>query len=460
MGKNRKTWLILILTCFLFCAQFFQGQADSSNLNESSPFSPVIYEQFITHPLDSIIISLDVENDFDIDYIAGSGCELYLWENEGIFKPYELLYRLEDEGSSSDAIQYGGLASGDINNDGYTDIIVGGSFAKLRILENEGGTGFSEIFLWDFEQDLFAVDVVDWNNDGFNDIVVGYTYETPLDSRVALLLNIGDEGFSEPVELYRAEAREFSDLDADDFDNDGDCDILISYSTVNNTGLYYVNGTIVFLQNNGLHSFIPSIVTHRGDGEYHGKNTRIHPRLAVADYDQDGDFDFAFGDNSGIVELLWNDGNGSFQEPLILNDFGNISKITDADYDMDGDIDLVVSTRGYDYMVDGGFYVIYNNIVRLSLQTPQSNHLYLFDHQLHFGDSSMLIGPTTFRINRQVETDYVEFYVNDKLMNTDNTYPFEWRWSKLHFGEASVKIIGYFSDGTTHALQEHYTKFF
>ena len=39
--------------------------------------------------------------------------------------------------------------------------------------------------------------------------------------------------------------------------------------------------------------------------------------------------------------------------------------------------------------------------------------------------------------------DTVEFYINNDLKITDSSPPWEWRWTELHFGLATIKIIAY-----------------
>ncbi len=458
MKKRKETIVICLVAGILLSTSLSMVDAESNIFKMGDLFSPVFTECFFSYPLNSALASLDVKEDGDTDYIFGLNYNILICENKGVFGHIEEPICALDHDFYFDDIHFGGLSSGDMNYDGFADIVVGGVFGKIRVVQNNGGGDFSEHLILDnFGENIYGINTVDWNQDGLNDIVFSCS-SNYTGYPVSVILNQGSNHYSEPIYLFETDEL-VVDLDVNDFDNDGDWDVLVSYSS-SGADSCFVYEYISLFRNNGEDLFGQIPILERGDGEYHNGDTRIHARLATADYDQDGDIDFAFGDNSGIVELLINEGDGSFEERGILCDLGNVSMPIPSDYDQDGDVDIVVSTMGFEFGIDGGFYVIYNNIIPLSLHTPQPNHLYLFGHQLYFSESSTLIGPTTFRINRQVETDYVEFYANDKLMHTDSSYPFEWRWGKLHFGEANVEIIGYFADGTTYTLQEHYTKIF
>lgn len=451
--------MICLVAGILLSTSLSMVDANSDNFDEEqNPFFPIYYEQFHSYSFRTALAELDVENDGDLDYAYGVHYKVMICQNKGLFEIAEEPVCELDHDDYFDTVIYGGLASGDMNNDGFQDIITGGTYGKVRVVENNGLGGFEEPnVIWTFDNRVWGIDAVDWNEDGLNDIVLSYCDAPENTCYIHLLLNQDNGQYSDPIELHHLNFIEIFDLNVEDFDGDSDWDILISYSNAMGS---YCKDILTLLLNDGDNGFDPITIAERGDEEFPDFNSRIHPNVASADYDQDGDIDIAFGDSSGIVEILFNEGSASFIESGVLHDFGNFSRVLPSDYDQDGDIDLVISTEGFHLGEDSGFYVIYNNINPMSLQTPQPNHLYLFNHQLKQADSSLLIGPTTFRINRQVDTDYVEFYVNDKLMHTDNTYPFEWRWSKLHFGEANVKITGYFADGTTYTLQEHYTKIF
>ena len=78
--------------------------------------------------------SLDYDNDGDYDLIAGTGDDIFLCNNtNGTFDSYYLGYLPLRDQFYVDYLDLGGMASGDFNNDGYDDFIVGGVQGNVRV---------------------------------------------------------------------------------------------------------------------------------------------------------------------------------------------------------------------------------------------------------------------------------------------------------------------------------------
>ena len=208
----------------------------------------------------------------------------------------------------------------------------------------------------DLGQTAWGLSTDDFNDDGFLDFVVSWSPSPWTQSTISIFYNSGKNKFTqddiythtEPDYLY------FEDLDSGDYDLDGDIDIMFTYTAITPNGGSYTNGTVNILYNDGNNNFInPAIVASLP--KTYGRK-RIHPQVACADYDQDGDIDFLVGDNSGLVEFYKNDGTSSFSS-YGLYDFNFMSwGLSSADFDNDGDIDFIVTRtvddmKGYIYLV-------------------------------------------------------------------------------------------------------------
>ena len=186
-----------------------------------------------------------------------SGDRLYR-NNQGVFTDVS-----QETGIFQGAIGYGlGIATSDVNNDGYPDIYVGNDFFENDYLYvNQKDGTFKEIISSNQKQlqhtshFSMGVDISDINNDGLPDILsldmlpenletykssgTEYNYTTynqylkngyqPQYMQNALQLNRGDANFSEVAFFSGVAATEWSwaPLIAD-YDNDGHKDIFIS----------------------------------------------------------------------------------------------------------------------------------------------------------------------------------------------------------------------------------------
>ena len=84
---------------------------------------------------------------------------------------------------------------------------------------------------------------------------------------------------------------------------------------------------------------------------------------------------------------------------------------------------------------------------------PRTGFIYLFGLPIKriFFDTPLLIGKTTVEaeVNRFLQTEKVEFYMDDKLRNTDTQPPYTWVWSDTLIGRHTIKAKAYHSGGIT-----------
>lgn len=295
------------------------------------------------------------------------------------------------------------IAFEDIDGDGFVDLFTGGAAPNFvtvgRMYKNDGTGKFilhdDETFIKKREGGLAFGDV---NGDGFPDMIVSGGFGSPGGHLTRLYINDGNGDFTLDESSSFVGVRE-GDFKMFDYDNDGDLDILISgmitsdqnalnlYEndgvgnfTLNNQtglesyGLHYANIVIEDLDNDGFLDIAANgrtsvsggssktrIFKNNGDGTF---SLMIQPAfdyismggIAVGDIDNNGTLDLIFSGsgpssednpNGFSSEIFLNDGNANFTkvEDTNLIKHKETTSVVLADFDNDGSLDLITMGR-------------------------------------------------------------------------------------------------------------------
>ncbi len=208
---------------------------------------------------------------------------------------------------------------------------------------------------------LYGITTSDFNHDGNIDFAFSYSISNK-DHRIAIAYSEKNLKFSYQ-DIFSFSYNYITDLDAVDFDNDGDIDLIFTYNEFEtmNGSKYNINGTINLLENDGDEQFNRIFIAKRGTGIKGDLEGRINMQISSIDFDNDGDIDFFIGDNSGKVELFENLDLEQYQGRGILIDFGHASWGLDfADFDNNGFFDLIVAAENNEIMGEGNYLIKWN----------------------------------------------------------------------------------------------------
>ncbi len=284
----------------------------------------------------SCVESADMDNDGDNDILYSSGKTFdgnrgiiaYFKNNgNGTLAPVISLPFTLNSGGSSD------IEITDVNSDGWKDIIgnyySGRETDNYQLLMNNGAGGFLPAVSLPAGGGTFSLASTDINNDTKPDILT-------LDRnsmQVTVHLNDGNGNFPVPV-TYSSSNGLPGALDAADIDADGDLDLISSASSIAAIGV-----TVTVSKNNGNGTFSPAVEYSIGDGGIRAKFRDLN-----GDNFPDILFATAISSPPYNFHTAINNGNGTFgaRQTWPANSCG-WSDIDAVDMDNDGDRDVIIT---------------------------------------------------------------------------------------------------------------------
>ncbi|MBL7782880.1 MAG: CRTAC1 family protein, partial [Saprospiraceae bacterium] len=249
-----------------------------------------------------------------------------------------------------------GMCAADVDNNGYSDFMSGGSYDGIKfITANEDGTDYNTVVMSAPQTFVQNVNFADVNNDGWLDAFVCH------DDGVARIFgNNGDGTFT-----YQQNWIDLTTVPVSD--NSGNYGSI--FSDVNNDGLMdlYIAKCRQGVNNPADARRINQLFLNNGDGTFtqditNASGLRIGAQSWTADFgdiDNDGDFDCFITNHDVSSQLLENDGSGHFTDITASAGFLNAIPGTHMqgvfrDFDNDGYIDILVSGSSHYLLKNNG----------------------------------------------------------------------------------------------------------
>ena len=234
------------------------------------------------------------------------------------------------------------LTTGDINNDGYEDLLIMATKGDFYFFRNDGNGNFKETYTVRLGYSYQAF-LKDLNHDNFDDLIF-WSYG---DDSIGFLINDKRGKFEEKIVVFDS-LNKIVDIDISDLDNDGDQDFI----AVSNSP-----GKLVVFENVGDLNFAePNFILYKG---------RQPQSVAFAEMNGDNLMDIvATASANDDVSIFINKGNGEFDHQLRIGTIDWADKLFINDIDDDGDNDILI---GQTY---GSAAIIYNE-GHLNFSSPE-----------------------------------------------------------------------------------------
>ncbi|WP_146226133.1 FG-GAP repeat domain-containing protein, partial [Phyllobacterium leguminum] len=225
------------------------------------------------------------------------------------------------------------VADGDFNADGIKDIAAANHDAKtIGVYLGTSDGKFKPPVTFGTEGNPYPIVAGDFDNNGTLDVAFGNG------SNLTVFKNPGAGNFNGHVDTP---ASDFQDLVAGDFDNDGNLDVAVVHASSNTTQVYLGNGQNAF----------PTTGTALKPGQAGGSAAN---GAAAGDFNKDGKLDLLVPDSqwNGQAWVLIGDGQGNFAPGV---GYGGQSSgrvytqtVAVADFDADGNLDFAIGLRDND----------------------------------------------------------------------------------------------------------------
>jgi len=237
------------------------------------------------------------------------------------------------------------IVTGDVNRDKLDDFILLGAAGdpdKLFIQKADGTFNFkaNAAFVKDkgFEGTCGAL--FDHDGDGDLDLMIGSGGNQPATDRINFTIrfykNDGSGNFSRELKGVPPIVGNFSTLEAEDYDQDGDIDVFLGARAVpGNYGLPPQSYLLNNYNGNWMNVALPSL-----------GNVGMVTDATWADADSDGDKDLVVVGDWMAINIFKND-NGVIENNITIpNSNGWWNRIESTDLDYDGDIDFILGNWG------------------------------------------------------------------------------------------------------------------
>lgn len=154
--------------------------------------------------------------------------------------------------------------------------------------------------------------------------------------------------------------------------------------------------------------------------------------------DPDGDnvfYDVYFSENNPPQKIVSNQSATSYDLSILEYDTDYFWKIVAWDehgLKSEGEI-WKFTTKNYNYL-------------EAKISIPKENSFYLRNMKLFsLPGITFIYGPINIiaNVTSSIGVEKVEFFINDKNIETDTEYPYEYKWSSIISGKFSIKIIAY-----------------